>query len=212
MREIILDVETTGLNTSTDRIVEIACLELFDKQPTGEELQIYINPQEIISEEAIKIHGITNEFLIGKPTFMECWPDIEKFLGNSTLVAHNASFDMSMIKSELNRISPGKSIRNPVIDTLLLARKKYSANNTLDALAKRYKIKVERSLHGALKDCYILASVYYFLSITETEIENSCLPPEEVKFLFPNRKNPSMVSLKDMEAHYEFISKHNINF
>lgn len=212
MREIILDIESTGLNILQDRVIEIACIELFDKQPTGEELQIYIDPQTIIGEEATRIHGITNEMLIGKPFFKECWPEIKHFIGNSTIVAHNAPFDIGMINHELS-ILLEKPIKNQVIDTLTLARRKYSTNNSLDALAKRYKIKTERRLHGALKDCYILASVYYFLAITELEMENlsPLVSSEDVKFVFPIRKNPSIVSEEEIRLHREFLVKYNIN-
>jgi DNA polymerase-3 subunit epsilon len=211
MREIVLDIESTGLNTQKDRIIEIACLELFDKQPTGESIQVYINPQSDISEEATRIHGITNEMLLDKPIFSQCWYDIEKFIGESPIVAHNSSFDIGMITSELIRIGK-KPLTNEIIDTLALARKKFAMNNSLDGLAKRYKIKAERRLHGALKDCYILASVYYFLAITELQIESVEIESEEGEFSFPRRINPSKISQEEILAHENMIKVYNINF
>ena len=210
MREIILDVESTGLDVKKDRVIEIACVELFDKQPTGEILQMYINPQQTVSEEAIKIHGITNEMLADKPIFRECWNEIQNFIGNSIIVAHNAIFDISMINYELKLIGK-KSINNEVVDTLTLAKKKFASNNSLDALAKRYKIKAERRLHGALKDCFILASIYYFLAITEIQVENLDLVAEDKPFFFPHRKNPSFVSEEEMKAHQQFLQEYGIN-
>jgi DNA polymerase-3 subunit epsilon len=211
MREVVLDIESTGLNIGTDRIIEIACIELFDKQPTGREIQSYINPKQFISEEATRIHGITNEMLVNMPVFALCWKGFADFIGSSPIVAHNASFDIGMINHEL-QIIQRKSLNNQVIDTLELARKKSSTNNSLDALAKRYKIKAERRLHGALKDCYILASVYYFLAINEIDMDSiiNTYQSEEISFTFPYRKNPSLVSNEELQLHQSLLEKHSL--
>lgn len=213
MREIILDIESTGLEVGKDRIIEVACVELFDRQPTGEELQVYINPQQLVGEEAIQIHGISNEFLIGKPTFKECWREIKEFISNSSIIAHHASFDIQMLNHELHLIGEPR-ISNHIVDTLILARRKSSNNNSLDALAKRYKIKVERRLHGALKDCYILASIYYFLTIIELEFDTKTQIIEETtkEFNFLSRRNPSILSDLEKNSHEDFILLHNIDF
>lgn len=173
MREIVLDLETTGLEVEKgNKIIEIGCVEIYDKIATDNILHIYINPEMMISEESTKIHGLTNSFLRNKPTFQEVIPQILNFIGDSPIVAHNAQFDVGFLNYELQKNGYPK-LTNKVIDTLQLARLAYpNMYNSLDALCKRFGIaKEKRAIHGALIDSNLLAKVYYFLSTTETSFD-----------------------------------------
>ena len=163
MREIILDTETTGLSVENgDRVIEIGCIELLNHMPTGNTLQIYFNPEtKKVSDEAIKIHKLDNDFLKKQPFFRDRVEDIMRFLSNDTLIMHNAQFDTKMINNELN-ICSRPPMENHIIDTLSLARKKFgSGAASLDALCKKFDItKGKREVHGALLDSFLLAEVY----------------------------------------------------
>lgn len=163
MRQITLDIETTGLNPNEGhKIIEIGCVELIDNFPTGNTWQSYINPNRSIPQEAYEIHGLTEEFLSTKPTFYEVSESFINFIKNSELVIHNAKFDMGFINYELeeNNIPVIKDMS--VLDTVILARKIFPGQSvSLDALCKRYKINLEkRKFHGALLDAELLAEVY----------------------------------------------------
>ncbi len=163
MREIILDTETTGLDPANGhRIVEIGCVELFNAIPTGETFHTYINPGRDMPEEAFRVHGITAEFLAGKPAFANIADDFLKFAGGAKIVAHNAEFDMRFLNAELALLGIAPIASDRVIDTLALARRKYpGAANGLDALCARFGIDTSRrTKHGALVDAGILAEVY----------------------------------------------------
>jgi DNA polymerase III subunit epsilon len=163
MREIILDTETTGLSPQDGhRIVEIGAVELFNHLPTGKTFHVYLDPGRDMPKEAEAVHGLSTAFLKGKPRFAEIAQDFLAFIEDSLLIIHNASFDMAFINAELlaakhPQIDPGR-----VLDTLLMARRKHPmAQNSLDALCKRYGIDLsKRSLHGALLDSELLAAVY----------------------------------------------------
>ena len=163
MREIVLDTETTGLSPETgDRIVEIGCVELFNHVPTGKTFQTYLNPERPMDVGAQEIHGLTDDFLLNQPIFLKIVDEFLSFIGESTLIIHNAEFDLAFMNSELKRIG-GKNIEfERVIDTLAVARKKFpGAQNNLDALCRRFNIdNSRRNLHGALLDSEILAEVY----------------------------------------------------
>ena len=162
-REIILDTETTGLSAiNGDKIIEVACVELLNHVATGNYYHTYINPEgKKISIGAFKVHGISNTFLLKKPTFIEIAKDLCKFIGNDTLIAHNANFDIEFLNKELS-LAKLDNINNVVIDTLAIARNKFpGAPVSLDALCKKYQISLEnRALHSALIDCNLLAKVY----------------------------------------------------
>jgi DNA polymerase-3 subunit epsilon len=167
MREIILDTETTGLNPDKgDRIVEIGCVELWNKLPTGQTFHKYINPERDMPEEAKKIHGLSNEFLADKPVFKEISEDFINFISDSIIVAHNANFDMKFINFELKSIGKPKVSLDNVIDTVKLARIKFPGSSvSLDALCKRFNIDLSvRSNHGALLDASLLSEVYLELN------------------------------------------------
>jgi DNA polymerase III subunit epsilon len=163
MREIVLDTETTGLDPANGhRIVEIGCVELLNAIPTGETFHAFIDPGRDMPEEAFRVHGISAEFLVGKPVFANIAADFLKFAGGAKIVAHNAEFDMRFLNAELALLGIAPIPSDHVIDTLVLARRKYpGAANSLDALCARYGIDTSRrSKHGALLDAGILAEVY----------------------------------------------------
>lgn len=183
MRQIVLDTETTGLETSQDhRIIEIGCVELVNRKLTGKHYHQYINPQRKVDEGAMQVHGITDEFLEDKPLFENIIDEFMAFVGDSELVIHNAPFDVGFIDHELSKLpKQPKSIANlcNVVDTLALARNKHPGQrNNLDALCKRYMVdNSQRDLHGALLDAEILADVYLVMTGGQVNLninEQSC--------------------------------------
>ena len=162
MKEIILDTETTGLSVQDGhRIVEIGCIEIDNFVPTNKKFHYYLNPQRKVSQQALKIHGYTDEFLSKKNKFKEIVKEFLEFIENKRLIIHNASFDLAHLNNELKILGMEK-IKNEIVDTLELARDKFPGSSTsLDALCKRYRIdNSKRSLHTALVDCDLLAKVY----------------------------------------------------
>lgn len=171
MRQIVLDTETTGLEPdSGHRVIEIGCVELMNRRPTGRTFHHYLNPEREIDKGALEVHGITAEFLQGKPRFADVVDELMTFISGAELVIHNAAFDVAFLNAELRR--HGKSVTSystrtvdaecRVLDTLALARQMHPGQrNNLDALCKRYEIdNSHRELHGALLDARILADVY----------------------------------------------------
>ncbi|HEY8579509.1 MAG TPA: DNA polymerase III subunit epsilon [Beijerinckiaceae bacterium] len=166
-REIVLDTETTGLDPATgDRIVEIGCVEMVNSVLTGRTFHVYLDPERDLPEEAFRVHGLSREFLTGKPKFGEVAQDFVSFIADARLVIHNAEFDIKFINAELNRCGLPPVVMDRVLDTLHLARRKHpGASNTLDALCARYRIdNSKRTKHGALLDAEILAEVYVELN------------------------------------------------
>lgn len=164
MREIIFDTETTGLDPrSGDRVVEIGCVEILNLIPTGQTFHIYINPERDMPEEAFRVHGLSAEFLAGHPVFADCIDRFLEFIGDdSRLIAHNAGFDFAFINAELERCGRPALMRERIVDTLSLARRKHpGGSNRLDDLCNRYGIDLSRrTKHGALLDAELLAEVY----------------------------------------------------
>jgi DNA polymerase-3 subunit epsilon len=163
MREIVLDTETTGLDPLRgDRLVEIGCVEIFNRMPTGQSYHVYINPERDMPAEAFAVHGLSTEFLATKPLFTEVADEFLAFIADAPLVIHNASFDISFINAELERIKRSAIPRDRLVDTLLLARRKHpGVSNRLDDLCSRYAIdNSHRTKHGALLDAELLAEVY----------------------------------------------------
>lgn len=163
MREIILDTETTGLDPQKgDRLIEIGCIELINRIPSGREYHCFIDPERDVPKEAEAVHGISTEFLRGKPKFAEVARDFLGFIGEDGLVIHNAAFDIGFLNFELGRLSLGQIAMDRVTCTLQLARRRHPAGpNNLDALCKRYGIdNTKRTKHGALVDSLLLAEVY----------------------------------------------------
>ncbi len=167
MREIVLDTETTGLDPRNgDRVVEIGCVELVNHVATGETYHCYINPERDMPEEALAVHGLSEEFLRGHPIFAELADEFLEFIDEAPLVIHNAEFDMKFINAELDRLDRQPLPMSRSIDTLALARRKFpGAAASLDALCRRFDINLaERTQHGALLDARLLAEVYLELS------------------------------------------------
>jgi DNA polymerase-3 subunit epsilon len=163
MREIVLDTETTGLDPLRgDRLVEIGCVEIFNRMPTGQTFHRYINPQREMPKEAFEVHGLSTEFLADKPLFSAVADEFLAFVNDAPLVIHNASFDIGFINAELEKISRPPIPRERLVDTLLLARRKHpGVSNRLDDLCSRYAIdNSRRTKHGALLDAELLAEVY----------------------------------------------------
>lgn len=180
IREIVLDTETTGLDADTgDRIIEIGCVELIDFVITGRVFHKYVNPEREISAAATRIHGITGDMLADKPKFEEIATELLDFIQDSRLVIHNARFDLRFLEVEIELVNKELTIKNPVVDTLEVARKKFPGMPaSLDALCKRYNIPThDRKLHGALKDAMLLARVYVEL-----------LEASQRRFLFKQEK------------------------
>jgi DNA polymerase-3 subunit epsilon len=165
-RQVVLDTETTGLNPEEGhRIIEIGCVELINRRLTGQHFHVYLNPDRVIDEGAIEVHGISNEFLADKPRFENVVEDFIEYIRDSELIIHNAPFDVGFINHEfalLNKNIGKIEDYSSVMDTLAFARKKHPGQrNSLDALCKRYGIdNSHRDLHGALLDAEILADVF----------------------------------------------------
>lgn len=165
MRQIFLDTETTGLSPeSGDRIIEIGCVEMDNRRLTGRNLHFYINPERKNHEDAVRVHGLTDEFLADKPVFAAVADQILEYLAGAEVIIHNAAFDIGFLDAELRRLDRG-SFRDHVsgvVDSLLMAREQFPGkSNSLDALCKRLEVdNSNRTLHGALLDAGLLAEVY----------------------------------------------------
>ncbi|MGZ5012341.1 MAG: DNA polymerase III subunit epsilon [Methylobacter sp.] len=199
-RLIVLDTETTGLNPQEGhRIIEIGCVEVVNRRLTGKSFHVYINPERVIDDGAIEVHGITNEFLADKPTFDCIVEDFIAFIQGAELVIHNAPFDVGFINYEFSRLNNGTGTvtdYSKVFDTLTYARKKHPGQrNSLDALCKRYSIdNSHRELHGALLDAEILADVFLLMTGGQSSLldegqgrAEEVIVSSEVKYLSTDR-------------------------
>ncbi len=169
MRQIVLDTETTGLELSEGhRVIEIGCVELLHRRPSGRTWHRYVRPEREVEAGALAVHGITNEFLASQPRFAEIAGEFLEFIAGAELVIHNAPFDVGFLDAELARAEAGRTIAGhcTILDTLTLARSMHPGQrNSLDALCKRYGVdNSRRDLHGALLDARILADVYLAMS------------------------------------------------
>jgi DNA polymerase-3 subunit epsilon len=165
MRQIVLDTETTGLSAEGgDRIIELGCVELYARKLTGNNLHFYFNPERDSHEDALKVHGISNEFLRDKPKFAQLADEILAYVQDAEIIIHNAAFDIGFLNKELERVGkpPFKSHVSGVIDTLVMAKEMFPGKrNSLDALCDRLEVDNSgRTLHGALLDAELLADVY----------------------------------------------------
>ena len=176
MRQVVLDTETTGLQTEAgDRIIEIGCIELVDRKFTDRTFHRYVNPERAVGPGALEVHGIDDEFLSTQPLFEDVATEFLEFVHDAELIIHNADFDVGFINHELRRLAtPVQDIREHcrVLDTLVLARRMHPGQqNSLDALAKRYQVdNSRRKLHGALLDAGILAEVYLAMTGGQTSL------------------------------------------
>ena len=165
MRQIFLDTETTGLSPENgDRVIEIGCVEMVNRRLTGRNLHHYLNPERPNSEDAVRIHGLTDEFLADKPLFAAVVDELLEYLAGAELVIHNAAFDLGFLDEELRRVgrAPLREHVAGVVDSLLMARETFPGkSNSLDALCRRLEVdNTNRTLHGALLDAGLLAEVY----------------------------------------------------
>lgn len=216
MREIVLDTETTGLDPLRgDRLVEIGCVEIFNRMPTGHTFHRYINPERDMPEEAFAVHGLSSEFLSTKPLFAEVADEFLEFIADAPLVIHNASFDIGFINAELGRLSKPPIPRDRLVDTLLIARRKHpGVSNRLDDLCSRYAIdNSRRTKHGALLDAELLAEVYVDLieaRQSQLILAESDSPRARAGHDGPRRQRETplqpRVSDADREAHRAFIA------
>lgn len=174
MRQIILDTETTGLEAQRGhRLIEIGCIELVQRRPTGRTFHTYLNPERAIDEGARAVTGIDDDFLLDKPRFADVADEFLQFVDGAEVIAHNAAFDVGFIDAELARIGAGRfAERVQVLDTLALAREKFPGQrNSLDALCKRLGVdNSHRELHGALLDANLLADVYLALTAGQGQL------------------------------------------
>jgi DNA polymerase-3 subunit epsilon len=217
LREIVIDTETTGLDpASGHRLIELGCIEIVNRIPTGREFHRYLNPERDIHRDAVDVHGLTVEFLKDKPLFKDVADEFLQFIADAPLVAHNASFDMAFLNAELARASLPPLAAGRVVDTLALARRRHPAGpNSLDALCKRYGIdNSKRVKHGALMDSILLADVYVeLLGERQATLSLAGQGASEAAVqlrLAPARSRPEPLSSRldpDAErAHREFVA------
>src|SRR5262245_19508027 len=217
MREIVLDTETTGLDPIRgDRLVEVGCIELFNRMPTGQTFHRYMNPERDMPAEAFAVHGLSAEFLSTKPLFHEVVDEFLEFIGDAPLVIHNASFDISFINAELDRIKRAAIPRERLVDTLLLARRKHpGVSNRLDDLCSRYAIdNSHRTKHGALLDAELLAEVYVDLIGARQSVLILATEAQEIRIgvsgEMARRQRPAPLAPRiteaEREAHRAFIA------
>lgn len=227
LREICLDIETTGLDPREGhKIVEIACFELLDKVKTGKFFHSFVNPRRDMPEEAFRIHGISSEFLKDKPIFDLIVDKFLNFIGDDIIVIHNAPFDTKFLNYELNLVQKKPLNMSKVIDSLVLARKKFPGSpNSLDALCKRFQLDLsKRQKHGALIDTELLCDVYIELmggaqggfGFDNDNIAKKEQPKSQENFLQKKivKKDKPIInardyspSIQELEAHQEFIKK-----
>lgn len=216
-REIVFDTETTGLDPARgDRLIEIGCIEIVNRIPTGREFHYYLNPERDIHPDAVAVHGLTLDFLKDKPLFIDVCDAFLEFIGEAPLVAHNGSFDLGFINAELARLSKAVLPPHRIVDTLQIARRKHPAGpNSLDALCKRYGIdNTKRTKHGALMDAALLAQVYVellgerqaTLGLAEKAGAQARSRSEVVRAKQRPSPLPSRLSDAQIEAHRAFVA------
>lgn len=216
MREIVLDTETTGLDPlQGDRLVEIGCVELVNRIPSGQTFHSYIYPERAMPAEAFDIHGLSEDFLKDKPLFCEVADDLLAFLGEAPLVIHNAAFDVGFLNAELERAGRRPIGRERAIDTLSIARRKHAGSaNRLDDLCARYAIDTaRRTKHGALLDAELLAEVYVeLIGARQAQLVLSQVPVDARPFGEPVALRARPVPLvprlseADRAAHRAFVA------
>ena len=217
MREIVFDTETTGLDPNQgDRLVEIGCIELVNRFPSGRTFHCYFNPERDMPDAAFKVHGLSNDFLKDKPLFAHKVEELIEFIGDAPLVAHNAMFDLGFLNAELERANKSAVSRERLVDTLMLARRRHpGGSNRLDDLCVRYKVdNSKRIKHGALLDAELLAEVYIELigarqaNLGLTAVEIGAVETRTVSATMLVRAVPLAPRVTDAErvAHREFVA------
>lgn len=211
MREIVLDTETTGLDPNDGhRIIEVGCVELFNRVKTGNIFHSYINPERNIPEESFRIHGISAEHLADKPLFVHITKDFLEFIADSMLIIHNAGFDLKFLNHELNRQQIKSIPATQAVDTLFMARKKFpGAPASLDALCRKFNINLaERTKHGALLDAHLLADVYVELTggrQAKMQLEEEKAAEISISVVGSVTYRKFGASPEELSAHQEFL-------
>ncbi|AAW71131.1 DNA polymerase III subunit epsilon [Wolbachia endosymbiont of Brugia malayi] len=210
LREIVLDTETTGLDIeSGHRIIEIGCVELINRIPTGKVFHKYLNPERDIPYHSFKIHGISEEFLEDKPLFSDVVFEFLDFISGDILIIHNAEFDIKFLNMELGKLNARLISSDRVLDTLPLARKKFVGSPaSLSALCKRFDISLEnRELHGALTDAGLLAKVYVELTggLQTFLFDNECKQDHNSAFIQHKVRN---LTCREHSPSNEEINEH----
>ena len=209
MREIILDIETSGLDYKEGhRVIEIGCIEL-NRKEVGSHFHQYINPLKTLTEENMKIHGITNEFLEDKPLFEDVADDFLSFIQDSFIIGHNANFDVGFLNHELEKISKPTIDKDRVVDTVVIARNRFPGQQVnLDALVKKLKVNtfIDRDFHGALKDAKILTDVYLELQgVNQMGLQLEEGQSEDLNLSGELNLKTIVLTKEETEAHKEFI-------
>jgi len=219
VREIVFDTETTGLNPAAgDRMVEIGCVEIFNRVETGRHFHTYFNPEREMPSEAEAVHGLTTMFLSDKPRFAEKAEELLDFIEDSPLVAHNATFDFGFLNFELGRCGRPSVCMTRMIDTLTLARAKHpGAKHSLDALCMRFGVdRSHRVKHGALLDAQLLAQVYVELTggrqiglglVAETDSVSAPSQSRPVTTREPRAPRPHFAAEEELALHRAFIAQ-----
>ncbi len=219
MREIVFDTETTGLNPAGgDRMVEIGCIEMFNRVETGRQFHAYFNPERPVPSEAEAVHGLSNIFLSDKPRFGDRAGELLEFFEDSPLVAHNASFDFGFLNHELQRCGRPGVCTSRMVDTLVLARTRHpGAKHSLDALCTRFGVdRSQRVKHGALLDAQLLAQVYVELTggrqiglglVADTDVTQTATYGGAVSVREPRAPRPHGAAVEELERHRAFIAK-----
>lgn len=217
IREVILDTETTGLKVEDGgrlhRIIEIGCVEMRNKMLTGERFHRYVNPERDIPEDSFKVHGLSWEFLEDKDIFKEIAADLVGFIGEPDgIVIHNAEFDLPFINMELKRAGQGEIAKDRVVDTLVMARKKYPGqSNSLDGLCRRFGIDTNRrkNRHGAMIDAELLAEVYIDLTDSRTSSLDLVEPVAAAAATFTAGSRPeplpSLLTAEEIARHAQLL-------
>lgn len=215
MRQVVLDTETTGLHAGEgDRVVEIGCVELVNRRPTGREFQRYLNPEREVSEGAVEIHGLTDEFLADKPRFSEIEEEFVEFIRGAELIIHNAGFDVEFLDRELAR-TESENVRlldfcANVVDSMKIARERYPGQgNTVNSICKRHGIDISgREKHGALLDAELLARAYLAMTSGQDALglgDQGQAGEEEVKML---DRDPAAAPLAVVRADADELAEH----
>jgi DNA polymerase-3 subunit epsilon len=219
MREIVFDTETTGLSPADgDRVVEIGCVEIYNRIETGRTFHAYFNPDRDMPFEAEQVHGLTTVFLSDKPRFAERIDDLLEFFGDAPLVAHNAGFDFGFLNHELERCGRSPICLTRMVDTLVLARGRHpGAKHSLDALCMRFGIdRSHRIKHGALLDAQLLAQVYVELTggrqiglglVAGSEPVGGVIAAAAVRVRAARAPRPHFAAVEELERHRAFIAK-----
>ncbi len=219
MRQLVIDTETTGLNAATgDRVIEIGCVELYQRRLTGNNLHFYINPERDSDPAALAVHGLTTEFLSDKPKFAEIAEQFCDFLKGAEVIIHNAPFDVGFLNAELKRLGlpDFNSHCSAVIDTLVQSRLLFPGKrHSLDALCDRFGIRRgHRTLHGALLDAELLAQVYLALTrgqtqlgITDVEVDSISASVETATAVPPSSLPIQLASPEEEAAHAKILAE-----